>query len=83
MKDFCVVKSKEDLRGVARFGLKSMKAWIFEKAKSVEAMLIFVVEKGEKKWLDGVDVMFVCRSEDVNGVIDVDVCEVEDIKYLS
>ena len=82
VKDFRAAKSKEDLRGAARSGLKSMKAWISEKAKPVEATPIFVVEKGEKKRSDGADATPARRSEDANGAIDVDAREAEDTKYL-
>lgn len=81
VKDFRSAKSKEDLQGAARSGLKSMKAWISEKAKPVEATPIFVVEKGEKK-RSGADATPARRSEDANGAIDVDAREAEDTKYL-
>jgi len=46
VKDFRSAKNKEELKGAARAGFKSMKAWFSEKAKPVDSMPIVVVEKG-------------------------------------
>ena len=85
VKDFRSAKNKEELKGAARSGFKSMKAWFSEKAKPVDSMPIVVVEKGANgvgSTNGNASPRDEPRRENADGAIDVQSREARETKSL-